>query len=43
MSSTPKIHSAKLPFVFINMGMTADGKIATANRVVHSFGSRRDV
>jgi riboflavin-specific deaminase-like protein len=31
-----------LPFVFINMAMTADGKIATANRAVSSFGSRRD-
>jgi riboflavin-specific deaminase-like protein len=31
-----------LPFVLINMAMTADGKIATANRVVSSFGSRRD-
>ena len=31
-----------LPFVFINMAMTADGKIATANRRVASFGSRRD-
>lgn len=31
-----------LPFVFINMAMTADGKIATANRVVSSFGSARD-
>jgi riboflavin-specific deaminase-like protein len=30
------------PFVFVNMAMTADGKIATANRVVSSFGSRRD-
>jgi riboflavin-specific deaminase-like protein len=28
--------------VFINMAMTADGKIATANRAVSSFGSRRD-
>ena len=25
------------------MAMTADGKIATANRAVHSFGSRRDL
>ncbi len=25
------------------MAMTADGKIATANRVVHSLGSRRDL
>jgi len=32
----------KLPFVLINMAMTADGKIATANRAVSSFGSRRD-
>ena len=32
-----------LPFIFINMAMTADGKIATANRAVSSFGSRRDV
>ena len=33
----------KRPFVVLNMAMTADGKIATANRVVTSFGSRRDV
>lgn len=32
-----------LPFVFINMAMTADGKIATANRAVSSFGSKRDL
>jgi len=32
----------KLPFVLINMAMTADGKIATANRAVSSFSSRRD-
>jgi riboflavin-specific deaminase-like protein len=31
-----------LPFVLVNMAMTADGKIATANRVVSSFGSTRD-
>jgi riboflavin-specific deaminase-like protein len=31
-----------LPFVFVNMAMTADGKIATANRAVSSFGSVRD-
>jgi 2,5-diamino-6-(ribosylamino)-4(3H)-pyrimidinone 5'-phosphate reductase len=29
-------------YVFINMSMTADGKIATANRRVSSFGSQRD-
>lgn len=34
--------SPSLPFVFINMAMTADGKIATANRAVSSFGSRHD-
>jgi riboflavin-specific deaminase-like protein len=31
-----------LPFLLINMAITADGKIATANRAVSSFGSRRD-
>ena len=31
-----------LPFVFLNMAMSADGKIATANRAVSSFGSKRD-
>jgi len=30
------------PFVFINMAMTADGKIATANRALSTFGSPRD-
>ena len=30
------------PHVLVNMAMTADGKIATANRAVSSFGSRRD-
>ncbi len=30
------------PFVLLNMAMSADGKIATANRVVTSFGSARD-
>jgi 2,5-diamino-6-(ribosylamino)-4(3H)-pyrimidinone 5'-phosphate reductase len=34
--------NARLPFVLINMAMTADGKIATANRAVSSFGSKRD-
>jgi riboflavin-specific deaminase-like protein len=35
--------SENLPFVLVNMAMTADGKIATANRAVHSFGSARDL
>ncbi|MBI2929846.1 MAG: dihydrofolate reductase family protein [Verrucomicrobia bacterium] len=34
--------SPALPFVLVNMAMTADGKIATPNRAVSSFGSRRD-
>ena len=38
-----KIRSGTLPFIFVNMAMTADGKIATANRSIHSFGSRRDL
>jgi riboflavin-specific deaminase-like protein len=33
---------ASRPFVFVNMAMTADGKIATANRLVSSFSSQRD-
>jgi riboflavin-specific deaminase-like protein len=43
MSSQAKNPGSKLPFVLINMAMTADGKIATANRAVHSFGSARDL
>jgi riboflavin-specific deaminase-like protein len=31
-----------LPFVLMNMAITADGKIATANRAISSFGSQRD-
>ena len=42
MSPKSKVRSPKLPFVFVNMAMTADGKIATANRAVSSFGSTRD-
>jgi riboflavin-specific deaminase-like protein len=38
-----KIRSSRRPFVLVNMAMTADGKIATANRAVHSFGSARDL
>jgi riboflavin-specific deaminase-like protein len=41
-SKAKKTHST-LPFVFVNMAMTTDGKIATANRVVSSFGSARDL
>ena len=31
-----------MPFVLVNMAMTADGKIATANRAVSSIGTARD-
>jgi riboflavin-specific deaminase-like protein len=41
-NSKPKTRNTKLPFVLVNMAVTADGKIATANRAVTSFGSRRD-
>ena len=43
MSPKSKARSPKLPFVFVNMAMTADGKIATANRAVHTFGSQKDL
>lgn len=33
----------KLPFVFLDLAMTADGKIASANRKVPSPGSPRDI
>jgi riboflavin-specific deaminase-like protein len=37
-----KNQKSKLPFVLVNMAMTADGKIATANRAISTFGSERD-
>jgi riboflavin-specific deaminase-like protein len=43
VTANSKKTGAKRPFVFVNMAMTADGKIATANRAVHSFGSPRDL
>ena len=42
MRPTPRNRRAQLPFVLINMAMTADGKIATANRRVNSFSSPLD-
>jgi riboflavin-specific deaminase-like protein len=39
----PQKKKKPLPFVLVNMAMTADGKIATANRAVHSFSSKRDL
>jgi riboflavin-specific deaminase-like protein len=41
-ASPPPPCSYPLPFLSINMSMTADGKIATANRAVSSFTSRHD-
>src|SRR5205807_9022843 len=32
----------KFPFLLLNLAMTADGKIATANRAFSSFSSKRD-
>ncbi|MEI6078189.1 MAG: dihydrofolate reductase family protein, partial [Verrucomicrobiota bacterium] len=43
MSPSSPARRPKLPFVFINLAMTADGKIATANRAVHHFSSPRDL
>ncbi|HEX7470048.1 MAG TPA: dihydrofolate reductase family protein [Verrucomicrobiae bacterium] len=37
-----KTRNFKLPFVFANFAMTADGKIAFANHMFVPFGSRRD-
>jgi riboflavin-specific deaminase-like protein len=34
--------ATSLPFIVVNMAMTADGKIATANRAVSSFTSPHD-
>lgn len=43
MNSKRNAVGPDLPFVFLNVAVTADGKIATANRVVHSFGSKTDL
>jgi len=43
MTPNARRQKSERPFVFINMAMTADGKIATAKRAVHSFGSARDL
>lgn len=37
-----RVPRARRPYVVVNMAMTADGKIATANRAITSFGSRKD-
>lgn len=43
MNQKRSMNHTNLPHIFINAAMTADGKIATANRAVHSFGSARDL
>ena len=42
-TALPITRRGSLPFVLVNMAITADGKIATANRSVSSFGSKRDL
>ncbi len=42
MNQKPKARSSKLPFVFSNFAMTADGKIAFASKNFAPFGSERD-
>ena len=41
-TTNSKLKTAPLPFVLVNMAMSADGKIATANRAVATFSSARD-
>ena len=43
MTDKPGKKRMKRPFVLINMAMTVDGKIATTNRAIHAFSSRRDL
>jgi riboflavin-specific deaminase-like protein len=43
MSASSPAKTRALPFLFLNVAISADGKIATANRAVHSFGSARDL
>ena len=38
----PRPPSRDLPFVFVNVAMTADGKLAPASRHFEPFGTRRD-
>ena len=42
MKAEGRTNKRELPFVLVNMAMTADGKIATANRKISTFGSPRD-
>ena len=40
---TPNARRPIRPFVLLNLAMTADGKIASANRALHTFGSPHDL
>lgn len=42
MTSNKKNLKGDLPYVLVNMAMSADGKIATANHAVSTFSSRHD-
>lgn len=42
VNSRLQTRSPRRPFVLVNMSMSADGKIATANRAVSTFSSRHD-
>jgi riboflavin-specific deaminase-like protein len=42
LKETSAVLSKDRPFVLLNMAMTADGKIANANRELSTFGSSRD-
>jgi len=42
MNAERGTRNTQLPFVMVNMAMTADGKIATASRAVSAFSSRHD-
>lgn len=42
MNAKLETRNAERPFVLVNMAMSADGKIATANRAVSTFSSARD-
>lgn len=42
MSQRPKSTNRGVPYVLVNMAMSVDGKIATANHELSTFGSKRD-
>ncbi len=42
-ASSDALRRSDRPFVRLNLAITADGKIATANRAISSFGSPRDL